>query len=59
MVIWKFFRIILTKLILCSGGYQAKDVHGGINLCAFFEVGIEGGINTICGRAELVGGYMW
>ena len=52
-------RRLIFNIVLRSGGVQAKEACGSVNLCASLDAGIEGAINTVreleeLGRGETV-----
>ena len=47
------FQSLLAKLIMRTGGAQAKYSFRSVNLSAGFEAGIERGIYSMRDRAEL------
>ena len=50
------FQSLLAKLIMSTGGAQAKYLFRSVNLSAGFEAGIEGGIYSVRERADLYKG---
>ena len=56
MVIGEVLWSLLAKLILCDGGSQAKEACMSVKLFKGLVSGVEGGIQKVRERAELVRG---
>ena len=59
VVIGELCRHLISKLVLRSGGSQAKEACKSVNLCARLKEGIEVPIHTFKEREDMGRGEMW